>query len=66
LDWITVAEVKEMEAAGQFPPGSMGPKVEAAREFIGSGGTEAVVCKPTDLVDAFSGNAGTRVVSIAP
>jgi carbamate kinase len=66
LDWITVAEVEEMEAAGQFPPGSMGPKVEAAREFIGSGGTEAVVCKPTDLVDAFSGNAGTRVVSTAP
>ncbi len=63
LDQITVEEIEEMEADGQFPPGSMGPKVEAAREFIGQGGLEAVVCKPTELVEAFSGQAGTRIIA---
>ena len=63
LDHITVAEVEEMEAEGQFPPGSMGPKVEAARAFISNGGESAVVCQPVDLVDAFSGRAGTRITA---
>jgi len=64
LERITVDEVEAMEAEGQFPPGSMGPKVEAAREFIGGGGEMAVVCQPTDLVAAFSGQAGTRIIAL--
>ena len=40
----------------------MGPKVEAARDFIENGGEQAIVCKPTDLVDAFAGRAGTRII----
>ena len=59
---ITVSEIEEMERDGQFPPGSMGPKVEAARLFIEEGGSQAIVCTPPDLVHAFSGAAGTRIV----
>ena len=58
---LTVSELMAMEDEGQFPPGSMGPKVEAARVFVESGGLHAIVCQPTDLVDAFAGSAGTRI-----
>jgi len=62
LTEITVSGVESMEDEGQFPPGSMGPKVEAARQFIGGGGDQAIVCTPPDLVEAFSGSAGTRII----
>ena len=63
LDQLTVTEVRKMAEAGEFPPGSMGPKVEAAIQFVEGGGRSAVVCSPTDLVDAFHGQAGTAIVA---
>ncbi len=58
----TPAELAEMADAGQFPPGSMGPKVEAALYFLARGGQEVVICKPEDVALAFDGKAGTRIV----
>jgi carbamate kinase len=58
----TVAELSSMAAEGQFPPGSMGPKVEAAVYFIERGGEEVVICEPGALALAFEGRAGTRIV----
>jgi len=51
-----------MAACGQFPPGSMGPKIEAAVHFLERGGEEVVICEPGALVEAFEGRAGTRIV----
>jgi carbamate kinase len=62
LRCATVAEVKAMAAEGQFPPGSMGPKIEAAVRFLERGGEEVVICEPGALIDAFEGRAGTRIV----
>ncbi len=47
---------------GQFAPGSMGPKVEAAVRFIRAGGREAVICHLDDIGAAVAGSAGTAVV----
>ncbi len=58
---VTVDEVRSLAAAGQFPPGSMGPKMEAACRFIEHGGREAVICNTAGLVDAYDGRAGTRI-----
>ena len=58
---VTVAELRPLAAAGQFPPGSMGPKVEAAFYFLERGGEEVTVCSPDALVEAFAGRAGTRI-----
>ncbi len=58
---VSVAELRAMAAAGQFPPGSMGPKVEAAVYFLDRGGEEVVVCHPEALLEAFLGTAGTRI-----
>lgn len=48
-------------AAGQFPPGTMGPKVEAAIEFVRATGKRAVICQAADLAAALKGEAGTVV-----
>src|SRR5262249_57061140 len=40
---LTVAQARRHLAAGQFPPGSMGPKMEAAVRFVEAGGREANV-----------------------
>lgn len=59
---VSVRELREMAASNQFPPGSMGPKVEAAIHFLERGGDEVVVCHPEALTEAFQGLAGTRIV----
>ncbi len=58
---VTPSDLKAMAASGQFPPGSMGPKVEAALYFLERGGEEAVICHPEALLEAFEGRAGTRI-----
>ncbi len=57
----SVSELQAMSQLGEFPPGSMGPKVEAAIYFLNNGGEEVTVCTPPALVDAFHGRAGTRI-----
>lgn len=61
LPRTTVAELRPLLAAGQFPPGSMGPKVEAAIDFLEAGGEVAIICRPEDLAKALRGEAGTRI-----
>jgi carbamate kinase len=61
LSRVTTRELKAMAAAGQFPPGSMGPKVEAAVYFLERGGDEVIICKPEALLEAFDGRAGTII-----
>ena len=43
LDTITVAQARAYLAAGEFPAGSMGPKIEAAIEFVEHGGEECII-----------------------
>jgi len=62
LPEVTMSELRAMTAAGQFPPGSMGPKVEAALYFLERGGEVAVICHPEALIEAFLGRAGTRIL----
>lgn len=61
IERITPPELACLAARGQFPPGSMGPKVEAALRFLERGGDEVTVCRPDALVEAFEGRAGTRI-----
>ena len=60
LGRLTVAEAGQCLAEGHFPPGSMGPKVEAAMQFARSGG-RAVICRLDDIERAVAGEAGTEV-----
>lgn len=62
LERTTVAELAAMQAEGQFPPGSMGPKIEAAMYFLDRGGASVTICEPHDLPAAFDGEAGTTIL----
>ncbi|MCA9663031.1 MAG: carbamate kinase, partial [Myxococcales bacterium] len=61
IDATTVRELRQLAAEGQFPPGSMGPKVEAACTFLERGGLEVTICRPEDLVAAYHREAGTTI-----
>ena len=58
---ITTRELKQLAATKQFPPGSMGPKVEAAIRFLERGGDEVIICQPDALAEAFDGRTGTTI-----
>jgi carbamate kinase len=61
---ITVAQEMEAHyAAGHFPAGNMGPKVESALRFLRNGGKHAVITSYERLLDAFAGRAGTHIVA---
>ncbi|SPF33230.1 Carbamate kinase [Syntrophobacter sp. SbD1] len=59
---MSVDEGMRFLREGHFPAGSMGPKVEAALQFIKSGGNRAVICSIDSIEKAVAGNAGTEIV----
>lgn len=61
LATLTAAEATGHLAAGEFLPGSMGPKIEAAVEFLHAGGRRVVICLPEQLDAALRGEAGTTI-----
>jgi carbamate kinase len=62
LDRVTVRDAERLLAEGQFPPGSMGPKIQAATEFIKAVGKRAVITGIDAIEAAVQGKAGTEVV----
>jgi carbamate kinase len=64
LGEVTAEELRGLAALGHFPPGTMGPKVDAALRFLAAGGSEVIVTSPDRLVAAFAAHeTGTHVVS---
>jgi len=62
LDRMTLAEAKKYLEQGQFPSGSMGPKIEAIINYLEHGGKEALITNPENLERALRGETGTCVV----
>ncbi len=63
LDQVSLSELKALHAEGHFPPGSMGPKVEAAIRFLEGGGKKAIVCDLEMVMPALRGETGTHIVA---
>lgn len=59
---LTVSDAEQLLREGEFPAGSMGPKVESAVRFVRDGGRAAIVTCAARLIDAVKGTAGTRIV----
>ncbi len=57
-----LAEMETYVQEGQFPVGSMGPKVEAVMQFTRSTGNRAVICHLEDIEKAIAGEAGTEII----
>ncbi|HOX26655.1 MAG TPA: carbamate kinase [Candidatus Krumholzibacteria bacterium] len=62
LDVLPASRARALLAAGEFPAGSMGPKIESALGFLAHGGREVIITEPGSLLAAVSGTAGTRIV----
>jgi carbamate kinase len=63
---LDAEEARALLAAGEFPAGSMGPKIESALAFLTAGGRETIITSLPALTRALQGNAGTRVTSGVP
>ncbi|HOG31811.1 MAG TPA: carbamate kinase [Candidatus Syntrophosphaera sp.] len=62
LDMMSMEEASCYYQEGQFPAGSMGPKIKAAIDFLERGGKEVLITSIDRIVDAFAGKTGTRIV----
>lgn len=62
LGAVTLEEIEALFAQGHFPPGSMGPKIEAVIHFLRNGGRRALITDPESLPLAIEGRAGTHFI----
>jgi len=63
FDHLTIAECERYMADGQFPKGSMGPKIEAACDFLRRGGSKVIITSMEHASEAAHGNAGTLITA---
>lgn len=61
LDAMTLSEAEGYYEAGEFLPGSMGPKIEAAMDFLRARDGKVVITCPEKIGDALKGEAGTHI-----
>lgn len=59
---ISVGEAENYKNKGEFPSGSMGPKIDSLIEFAKSrAGVKSVLCQPGDALKALRGDGGTTI-----
>ena len=63
LEQITMRELRALHAEGHFPPGSMGPKVDAALRFLEGGGERVIIAHLDEAMAALNGETGTHVLA---
>jgi len=63
LRTLPLARAREMLEGNQFPPGSMGPKIRAAIEFVEATGKEVLITDAENLKKALERRAGTFLVA---
>ncbi|MBT3227725.1 MAG: carbamate kinase [Candidatus Marinimicrobia bacterium] len=58
---LTLAEAKQYLAQGHFPPGNMGPKIEASIQFLEGGGKQVIITSIESIKKDTSGQNGTII-----
>ncbi len=58
---LSLAEAERYLKAGQFPAGTMGPKVQAATAFMRGNGKRAIITSIKQIDRAIAGQAGTQI-----
>ena len=61
LPKTSLSQIKKLYDEGQFPPGSMGPKILAAIRFLEGGGDEVVICSIDKIARALEEGTGTHI-----
>jgi carbamate kinase len=63
VDRLSVTEAEKHLASGQFPAGSMGPKIEASIQFVRATGKQVIITDVDHLRDALEGREGTVIAA---
>jgi len=63
LSHITIEQTKQYMEEGQFAPGSMKPKIQAALAFLEAGGEEVIITQPHHMKAALLGEEGTHITA---
>jgi len=63
LEHVTLSEIKKYHAEGHFPPGSMGPKIDAAIQFLEGGGKRVMIGRLEEVLPVLRGQTGTHIVA---
>jgi len=58
---VSLEEMQRYVDEGQFPAGSMGPKVNALMSFVEATGKRAIICHLDEIEAALAGDAGTEI-----
>ena len=61
LGRVSLAEIRKYYAEGHFPPGSMGPKIEAVIRFLEGGGKRVYIAALEEALPALRGETGTCI-----
>jgi carbamate kinase len=61
LHTVSLRELRKFHNEGQFPPGSMGPKIEATIRFLEGGGEKVIIAHLEDAMAALRGETGTHI-----
>ena len=61
LSKLTLADAKQYLADGHFPPGNMGPKIEASIQFLEGGGKQVIITSIESIKQDASGHNGTII-----
>jgi carbamate kinase len=64
LRTLSLRDAQRYLREGQFPPGSMGPKIESAISFLEAGGKSVLITEAYLLREALEGNAGTWIRAV--
>ncbi len=59
---LTTSDAVRFLGEAHFPEGSMGPKIEAAVQFMAGGGKRAIITSTEAIEDAIAGQAGTEIL----
>jgi len=62
LDRVSLGALRALQAEGHFPPGSMGPKIDAAIRFLEGGGQRVIIGRLDQAMAALKGETGTHIV----
>lgn len=63
LGEVKLRRLRALKAEGHFPPGSMGPKIDAAIRFLDGGGQRVIIAHLEEAIAALRGETGTHIVT---
>lgn len=63
IESASPSKLRALAKQGEFPSGTMGPKIDAACSFVEAGGNASVIAALNDIESALQGRSGTMITA---